>query len=403
MAENLLIFGGGLLQLSIINRAHLLGYKTIVIDPDENAPGKDVCDIFIQVAGNDYDKTLEIAKKYRVKGVVTAATDKPILMMCKIAKELSLPFPSYTSCETVLDKGKFKKFLQKHNLPHAQGDEYVGQIDIQSLNINYPVIIKPVMNSGSRGVIKCNCINELSKSIEETLQHCNDARYLIEEFIEGDEISVEVLVQNNKVHILQITDKIVTEPPYNVELGHIQPSKYEFLRPNIETILQKVVDESGLNNCALHPELKISGEKITIIEIGPRLGGDFITSHLVPLSTGVNIEDLLIKISVGKKITYQTENHASMVTYFNFPEGNKIINTITEQEVLEKFKIVKEFSFKLNIGDYTRQITNSLNRYGEFIIKGKCKKKLLIQKNFVSNYLSFYLFNNEDLDDQSLP
>lgn len=394
MGKSLLIFGGGPLQMSIINRAHLLGFKTIVIDPDNCAPGKDICDVFIQVAGNDYEKTLQIAKDYQIKGVVTAATDKPILMMCQIANELELPFPSYESCKTVLDKGKFKKFLSKHDLPHAQGGEYHGDIDVTMLDLNYPVIIKPVMNSGSRGVIKCNNIPELSKSIEETLQHCNDQRYLIEEFIEGDEISVEVLVQNHKVHIIQITDKLVTLPPYNVELGHIQPSKYDFLTPKIEAILQKVVDNSGLNNCALHPELKISGDKITIIEIGPRLGGDFITSHLVPLSTGVNIEDLLIEISVGKEINYQTEKHASMVSYFNFPEGNKIVNTITEQEVCEKFKNIQEFSFKLNVGDYTTLITNSLNRYGEFIIKEESPEALITSRNTILQSLESHFLNN---------
>ena len=393
MAENLLIFGGGPLQLSIISRAHLLGYKTIVIDPDENAPGKNICDVFIQVAGNDYEKTLQIGKEYQVKGIVTAATDKPILMMCKIAKELELPFPMYESCETVLDKGKFKKFLHKQNLPHAQGGEYTGQIDIQSLKINYPVIIKPVMNSGSRGVIKCNCINELSKSIEETLQHCNDARYLIEEYIEGDEISVEVLVQNNKVYILQITDKIVTLPPYNVELGHIQPSKYDFLRPNIETILQKVVDKSGLNNCALHPELKISGEKITIIEIGPRLGGDFITSQLVPLSTGVNIEDQLIRIAIGLKVEFNLISRTSMIFYFDFPIGLEVRRHISEKEIKKIFPEIDFFHLDLNIGDKIKKITNSLNRYGEFVISGSNKIDYFKIAQVIHNYIKQQIFN----------
>src|SRR5690606_29219711 len=121
---------------------------SIVIDPDPNAPGKELADVFIPVGGQDYDATLEVAKQYRVKGVVTAATDKPILMMCRIAEELGLPFPSYQSCDTVLDKAKFKEFLKDNNLPHAEGQMFTGEVDVKGLDFTFPVITKPVVNSG---------------------------------------------------------------------------------------------------------------------------------------------------------------------------------------------------------------------------------------------------------------
>ena len=304
MKDSILVFGGGLLQLSIIKRIQNFGYPAIVIDPDETAPAREIADFFFRVGGNDFETTKRIALDFNVKGIVTSATDKPILMMCRIAEELGFLFPSYRSCETVLNKAKFKRFMEGHNMAHADGREYHEGDTLSDLNIDFPVIVKPVMNSGSRGVIKCEDSLSLDKAINETLIHCGNKNFLIEEFVIGDEVSVEVLVQYGKVQILQITDKIVTEPPYNVELGHIQPSRYLYLKDEITDLLQAVVDKLGLDNCALHPELKINGNRITIIEIGPRLGGDFITSHLVPLSTGVNMEDQLIKISLGIPTTY---------------------------------------------------------------------------------------------------
>lgn len=92
MISSLLIFGGGPLQLSIIGVAKEMGFNTIVIDPDPIAPGKEIAHEFYAIEGNDFEGTLEIAKKHNVRGIVTAATDKPILMMCNIAKELNLPF-----------------------------------------------------------------------------------------------------------------------------------------------------------------------------------------------------------------------------------------------------------------------------------------------------------------------
>jgi carbamoyl-phosphate synthase large subunit len=388
MKANLLVFGGGPLQLSIIETAIKLGYFTIVIDPDNNAPGKEIADIFYTVAGDDFDRTLEIAKQHNIKGIVTAATDKPILMMCRIAEQLNMPFPSYESCETVLDKAKFKKFLFENKLPHAKGISVVGDILPETLDLQFPLITKPVTNSGSRGVIKVENQNELSTAVHETLQHSKDSRFLIEEYIEGDEISVEVLVQKGIAHIIQITDKLVTPPPYNVEIGHIQPSKYSHLKENIRVLLQTVVDKSGLDNCALHPELKIKDDKITIIEIGPRLGGDFITSHLVPLSTGLNMEEQNIRLATSLPIETNTIERASTVSFLNFPVNSVIKNTINIEQLQELFPEVVSFSCSLRKGEKVKRITNSLDRYGSYILKGFDYNELFKARNNLNEFLN---------------
>lgn len=394
--DSLLIFGAGALQLSIIRVAKSAGYNTIVIDPDENAPGKNIADVFLVVGGKNFDLTLQIAKQYNVKGIITAATDKPLLMMARIAEELNLPFASHESILNTIDKNRFKKILLSHNLPCAKGflvDLQITPDDIFK-NLKFPLIVKPIDSSGSRGVVKIDTIEELKPAIKEALYYSNNDKVLLEEFIEGDEISVEVLVQNKKVNILQITDKIVTEPPYNVELGHIQPSKYNYLKHAIEKILQSIVDNINLDNCALHPEFKIKNDgTIIIIEVGPRLGGDFITSDLVPLSTGVNMEDQLIKIATGQTISYRLKDGASLVSFLNFPQSKVVEKQITEDEIKNSYPVLKTFNFDLKVGDSVNQITNSLNRYGSFIISGKNVESLLTFKKEIELYIFNNIFN----------
>ena len=387
MKDSLLVFGGGILQLSIINKAKELGYLTVVIDPDTKAFSKKNADVFIEVKGDDFQKTMDIAIKYNVKGIITSATDHPILMMCNIASELNLSFPSFSSCETLLNKGKFKTFLKENNLPHAKGYvSFMGDI-INEKDFIFPVIIKPTINSGSRGVIKCDDYINLQNSIHETLTFSKDNSFIIEEFIEGDEISVEAIVFKNKVNIIQITDKIVTPPPYNVELGHIQPSKYFTKFEKIETLLQKIVDLTGLNNCAIHPELKIYKDKITIIEIGPRLGGDCITSKLVPLSTGINIEELVINMAVNKNLSYKIDNKASFISYLNFPVNKVVKGTISELELIKVFPEVIEFNHNLLIGETIKPITNSLNRYGYYIAQSDNVELIKKISNKINDYI----------------
>lgn len=393
MQDNFLIFGGGNLQLSLISQIKEMGYNSIVIDPDENAPAKSIADNFFVVKGDDFPTTLKIAKENNVRGIVTTATDKPILMMCRIAENLKLKFPSYYSCEILLDKWKFKNFLMKNKLPHAYGREYNVKTGIELNDFNYPVIVKPVMNSGSRGVIKCNVKKELSNAIKECLKFSSDGRCLIEEYIEGEEISVEAVVQNSKLHIIQITDKIVTPPPYNVEIGHIQPSKFEYLKSKIYEMLQIVIDKSGINNCAIHPELKIKGDEIKIIEVGPRLGGDFITSSLVPLSTGINIEKLLINISLGIPIEYKPHYNSAIISYFNFPAGKVVKNSITKEIINKNYPNICSFYFNLKPGEKIPRITNSFDRYGFFIIAGKDIFDLLKLRENIIKFIETKIFN----------
>ena len=385
--DSILIFGGGVLQLSIIERAKAMGFVTIVIDPDVHSLAKSKSDVFIEVAGKDFEKTMLIAKHYNVKGLVTTATDNPILMMCRIAKEMNLHFPDYYSCETLLDKGKFKQFLAKNNFPHAAGYVFNKVDEVNPEKFNFPVIVKPVISSGSRGVIKCDFFEELPKTVKKTLQFCKDGRFIIEEYLEGDEISVEAFVLNRKVHVIQITDKIVTPPPFNVEIGHIQPSQYIYLKNKIRDLLQEIIDGTSLDNCAIHPEFKIKNDKIIIIEIGPRLGGDYITSHLTPLSTGVNIENIVLQIAIGNKVKYYKENKSALISYLNFPADMEIKSILTENELKQRFPCVKEFQMMLTIGEKVKPITNSLNRHGYFILQGDDLERLKRKREEIEQYL----------------
>ncbi len=368
--DSILVFGAGELQCSLINTVKRMGFRAVVIDPDPKAEGANIADVFISIAGDDYEGTRKIAIEYNVIALVTAATDNPLALMAKLAEELGLRFPSYESVMAVLDKGRFKKLLLEYNIPCANGKSYsIDELpDYDSLE--YPVIIKPNKNSGSRGVVKCSNPEELETEVSKVRQFCRDGKYIIEQYIEGDEISVEGLVINGKLEIIQITDKILGLPPYNVEMGHIQPSTYWPRKAEIQDLLQRIISISGLNHCAVHPELKINERGIYIIEIGPRLGGDFITSDLVPLSTGIDIEQEMINMLLGKSAKLIRDDHAAMIQYIALPEGSVVTKKFDEASIMKMVPNINKAKFYLETGDVARSVTNSLNRHGYCIIYG---------------------------------
>ena len=395
MKDRILVFGTGDLQKSIIERCKMKNLFVVGIEPQAEASCKDLVDAFEIADGQDFDKTMEVAERYQVKGIITAATDKPLVMMARVAEKLKLPFFSVETAECSTDKILMKQNFQAAGIPCAKGFLLNSVDELATMKVDYPVIVKPRDNSGSRGVIYCTNFNEVELAVQEALQYTKKGNVLVEEFIDGREYSIESLHVAGKTHVIQYTDKITTPRPYNVELGHIQPAELSITqKKEINAIIAGIAESMCFSNCASHTELKINSKGIYVIETSPRLGGDFITSHLVPLSSGVNMEDQLINISVGKTIDYKTVNNASLISYFNFTAGKKIIKTISFDEIKEKFPSIAEYKFNLKAGDEVNFITNSLDRYGYFVLNGSNKQALLKQKEEIILLLENKLVGN---------
>ena len=371
-----MIFGVGELQESIIKRAKAKGLFVVGIDPCADAFCRDAVDAFEIVGGQDYEGTLAVARKYNICAIATAATDKPLVMMAQVAKELGLPFYSKETAEISTDKFRMKECFRKAGIPCANGG-LIKSID-EAEGLVYPVILKPRDNSGSRGVIFCNNKEELETAFNEAMQYTRLDSVLVEEFIEGQEYSIESLHYDGKSEVIQFTEKKTTPFPYNVELGHIQPANIsDEHKEQIRKIIADIAIAMRFVNCPSHTELKINERGIFIIETSPRLGGDYITSTLTPLSTGINLEDQLLNIATGTPVDTETGRveRASAVHFFSLPEGR--ITAIDPQiEDVKGWEGIKHFDFKLNVGDKVNKITSSLNRYGQFIVSGKNRQHI---------------------------
>lgn len=366
--RSILIFGVGELQKSIIIKAKDMGLYVVGIDPCADAVCRSYVDAFEVVGGQDFEGTLAVARKYGVSAVVTAATDKPLVMMAKLAKTLDLPFFSEDTAVWSTDKYQMKQRFIEGGVPCARG-RLIHHSD-EAREMFFPVICKPRDNSGSRGVKLCRSIEELQECIDEALQYSRMDTVLVEEFIEGKEYSIESLHYSGKTEIIQFTEKRTTPFPYNVELAHIQPANLsEVQKDAIRDIIVNIASCMNFENCPSHTELKINERGIFIIETSPRLGGDYITSTLTPLSTGVNIEEQLINIAIGQDVdAYHKLNQYSGIRFFSF-DANCIINEVPDYDFVMSLPHVVDYSFKLSVNDHVNQITSSLNRYGHIILQ----------------------------------
>lgn len=394
--KKVLIFGVGELQRSIILRAKRMGLYTVGIDPCADAACRDDVDAFEVVGGQDYEAHCAVVEKYGIDAIVTAATDKPLVMMARIAEKYGFPFYSVETAQWSTDKFQMKERFELGGVPHAKGvllraEDLKGSLSSKSTEnssdyfsdrflinfeddrttqeLHFPVIVKPRDNSGSRGVKLCRSKGELEASMNEALEVSKLDTVLVEEFIDGPEYSIEGLHHDGKSEVIQFTEKKTTEFPYNVELGHIQPANIsDENKQQIREIIAKIGKALNFENCPSHSELKINDRGIFVIETSPRLGGDYITSTLTPLSTGVNLEDELLKISLGVTVNPVPKAvQYSGVRFFSFEEGS-VIKHIPNSEFVKTWPHVVDFSFNLQKGEKVHQITSSLNRYGQLIL-----------------------------------
>ncbi len=384
----ILVFGVGELQRSIICRAKLMGLYTIGIDPCADAVCKDEVDAFEIVGGQDFEGTCAVVEKYGVNALVTAATDKPLVMMARVAERYGFPFYSIETAQWSTDKYQMKQRFLEGGVPCARG-RLIAKAE-EAGDLHYPLIVKPRDNSGSRGVKLCRNKEELQEALQEALQYSHFNTVLVEEYIVGQEFSIEGLHYEGKNEVIQFTEKTTTEFPYNVELAHKQPANLtEEQKNEIRVLVSKIANCMHFENCPSHTELKINERGIFVIETSPRLGGDYITSILVPLSTGINVEDQLLSIALGEKVDTQAGrvDRASGVCFFCLSEG--VVKSIDPKiEEVVSWPGVYSFELKLKKGDAVHQITSSLNRYGEFIIVGESYDEIFRTMKHYSNRIN---------------
>lgn len=317
MSKRLLILGASSLQIPIIEKAKRMGLHVGVIDMDPEAPGRSLADVFFQISTYDEEKVLECARNFRPDGAVTGATDWPVRSVARINEELGLAGIKYETARKCTEKDLMAIALEKGNVPipkfavlsllkesQSAVEEFINSWEI------YPCIAKPTDSSGSRGVNIVLNKEQLLNGLKYSARSSRSKTVIIQEYLDGDEVSVEGFVQNGDFKVIQVTDKITSGAPYFVELGHIQPSQLSPSKlADCREIAVFAARALNMTDGAFHAELKVDPltSKAKIIEFGARLGGDNIGTVLTEYSTGFDIVSAVIRNSLGETVRVPDE------------------------------------------------------------------------------------------------
>ena len=373
--KTILILGARQMQLPAFSAARKLGLYLVAVDPLNSAVGADLADKFYRSDLADEKTILSIAKQHSVNGILTLAADYPVLTVAKICQQLNLKGLSKTAAIVSTHKAKMRQALQSKgiNIPQWQETCSVEQATQAVHDLASSVIVKPADSSGGRGVtlIKTNATDEdISQAFYKALTFSRQGVVMVEEFISGKEISVESITIDGKTEIVCITDKLTSEAPFFVEIGHSQPTQLS--AAEIERVKQLTiagVAALGIDNSPSHTEIRFSDDRPYIIEIGARLGGGFITSHLVPCSTGIDLVRASVQLAIGKIPDLQPQISKGAAIRFLQANPGKIVS-IQGIEAARRVAGAQEVVIDLQIGDYIQSLQDATARFGYVICGG---------------------------------
>lgn len=367
-----MILGAGQMQLPAFHAAHQLGCRVVAVDRSSDAPGSALADAFHTLDLSDIAGCIAIARRHDVDGALVLAADYPIPALAAVCEALHLPGPSTAAARRATNKAAMRSALHAAGVPvpawfvvstGADAREAVRRIDGGA-------VVKPADSSGSRGItcLEPACPDEdIAGAFDRATRFSRSGQVLVEAFVDGPEFSIEAVTFRGRTQVVAVTDKVTSGPPFFVEIGHSQPSQWpEAVAARLGALATAAVAALGIDNTGSHTEIRLGRDGPQVIEIGARLGGGFITTHLVPLSTGVDLVRAVVQIALGiDPDIHHTRDMGAAIRFLTPPAGRVL--RISGLDDAARIPGVEAIVVGRKIGDRIEPLLDASARIGHVI------------------------------------
>jgi len=298
--------GAGLNQKPLIETANSMGFKTISIDKNDRAVGMDISDVKILESTSEYRKIYSALRHIpltdKIVGVGTRSFGKATYSAAYVSSKLKLVGTSPEVIKVFEDKKKYLNLLNSHGLKSPKSYQWQSKSSLNKLlnEIDYPVILKPSKGNGKIGIELFQTKEEFKQRLEKN--YPDPQKFVLEEFIDGAEITVLGIVNRSEFHLFSITDKWTTPQAPFLEIAHTYPSKYQYLEAEIRIFIQNIILFTKYKNGPFVAEFKIdkNGDLI-ILECNPEVGGEFLADQMIPNAYNISYFKSYVKMLIGNK------------------------------------------------------------------------------------------------------
>lgn len=374
--KKIVIIGANEFQEPLIRKAGELGLQTHVFAWEQGAVGAEYADCFYPISIVEKEKILEVCQRLKPDAIASIGSDLAGITVQYVAEALGLPCNTGRCIDKATNKFQMRRAFREAGIPTPQFVLADKETDWERVSLDYPVIVKPTDRSGSRGIRKVYQPTGLREAVELAAEQSFEKKAIVEGFLEGEEYSLENISYLGKHWNLAVTKKFTTGAPHYIEVGHIEPSG---LSGEMEQKLVKEVfralDALEITMGASHAEVKLSADgRVQIIEIGARMGGDCIGSHLVQLSTGYDYVGMVIDTALGREPKWKkAESCSAAAVRFIFNEQDKRQLDRLKQDYPDRLAYVSE----ITMGEES-SVTDSGTRFGYYILKCQSREEALI-------------------------
>lgn len=377
MARKILIIGAGPVQIAGIKRAQEMGLTVVATDGNPKAPGLQFADIPVVLDVKDMQRTIALAKRHRVEGVLSIAVEISVRTVVAVARELSLAGLSPKAAENATNKHRMRALWAVSGVPSAASYPCMslGEAQMAARVVGFPVVVKPADCSGSRGVSKVEQIEDLSRAYERAVQYASNGMVLVEEFMPGVEMSVEAFVHKGEVYVIALSDKVRTNPPYLLDTTVLFPSEQPLdIQEEAKKIVSAAVKALGIDMSPVHAEVMVTPKGPMMVELAARGPGFKVFTDMIPWVTGVDVVKELIKLSIGENPDFTIRlNRGSVLRFPEVPPG--LVTRVEGVDEARKIAGISDLEIYVKPGDVVRPLTSGSDRVGHIISFAESRKE----------------------------
>ena len=368
--KKIMILGAGTYQVPLIQRARQMGLYTIVVSIPGDYAGFALADKIYELDTRDKEGILQVAMAENIDGICTSGTDVAVSSIGYVCHKMHLSGIPYEAAQLVTDKALMKEAFLQNGVSASRGRRAYSADEATKVaeEIGYPVVVKRVDSSGSRGI---TVVKEPS-GIEEAFLHAKERSLkdyvLVEGFLKGEEIGVDGFVQDGRLVFLAPHGKFIYHGEHTtVPVGHRFPYPCsDKVTQAIARQMQKAVTATGIDRCCVNADVFVDGDQVSIIELGGRTGATCIP-ELVSMYYGFDFYEKMIRSALGEKVEFPCKEPVScMAKLLMSPKGGFI--TSIDEEGLEALRSEKvQITIDYPVEHYVYAMSDGTDRFGHVI------------------------------------
>lgn len=323
--KKILLLGGSAQQVVAIETAKKLGYYTILCDFRDDNPGQFVADKFYLVSTTNKEAVLNVAEREKIDGILAYASDPAAPTAAYVAEKMGLPGSPYKSVDILCNKDKFRTFLSENDFctPTAKGYDSIEEalFDLNNHYYKFPVIVKPVDSSGSKGVGQINNIEEAKSKLKYAMNFSRGKKIIVEEFVEkfGYQIAGDGLSIDGKLVFRYFANDHFNSECVNPFVPISASFPYNMSRKvqtKIHTEIQRLLSALEMRTTTYNFDMRIDKDyNVYLMEVAPRDGGNYIPD-VIKYATGVDLVECSVKAAMGENIVLPEVNPQGYFSYF---------------------------------------------------------------------------------------